>query len=110
MRKKRTKINKIIDTYIQQLLNMGVPVKSIVLFGSYARGTYRKDSDIDLIVVSDAFRNMSLRQRQETLGIASARIMKPIEALGYSPEEVINAKPLTILKEALSYGIRLPIN
>lgn len=107
MYKKNAKINRIIKSFIRELSKIGIPVKSIVLYGSYARGNYRKDSDIDLIVISDAFKNMDIRQRQEALGLASVRIMKPIEALGYSSEETKNVSSISILKEALAHGIQV---
>ena len=31
---------------------------------------------------------MNLRERLEILGLASGRILEPIEALGYTPEEI----------------------
>ena len=38
-------------------------VRQMVLFGSRARGDARRDSDIDLIVVSDAFRRKNAIDR-----------------------------------------------
>ena len=33
----------------------GIPVEKMILFGSYAKGTAHKDSDIDIAVVSKKF-------------------------------------------------------
>ncbi|MFH0798550.1 MAG: nucleotidyltransferase domain-containing protein [Pseudomonadota bacterium] len=41
----------------------GVPVSKILLYGSYARGDQRKDSDIDVCVVSPAFGKNRLEER-----------------------------------------------
>jgi predicted nucleotidyltransferase len=48
----KKEIKKIASSYRTKLENAGIPVERIVLFGSYARGTERKDSDIDICVVS----------------------------------------------------------
>jgi len=48
---------------------------------------------------------MNLRQRLEVLGIAAARIMKPIEAKGYTPEEINMVTEASFLKEILEVGV-----
>ena len=40
----------------------GVPVAKLLLYGSYARGTAHKDSDIDVCVVSPAFGKDRLKE------------------------------------------------
>ncbi|HHX29235.1 MAG: hypothetical protein ACOX5Q_07745 [Bacillota bacterium] len=54
--------------------------------------TSRRDSDIDLIIVSSAFQDMPLWKRWEVLGDALAEVMQPIEVLAYSPEEFDSRK------------------
>ncbi len=65
-----------------------------------------EDSDIDLIIVSNDFQGMNLRERSEVLGITAARIMKPIEARGYTTQE-IKATPSStnFLKEILTASV-----
>ena len=78
----------IINEYRDRLEALGVEVKKIILYGSYAAGTARKDSDLDLVVVSDAFRDMDLWERLWLLGQAQAGIReKPMEILGLTEEE-----------------------
>ena len=48
----KKEIKKIASAYRVRLEKAGIPVDRIVVFGSYARGTERKDSDIDICVVS----------------------------------------------------------
>lgn len=45
-------IKKIALEYRLRIENSGIPVERMILFGSYARGKARKDSDIDICVVS----------------------------------------------------------
>lgn len=47
-------IDQIINKYAKQVMNE-IKVKNIYLYGSYAKGTYNEDSDIDIAVISDDF-------------------------------------------------------
>lgn len=82
-------IYSIITEYKRKLEGSGVKVKKIVLYGSYAWGKAREGSDIDLIVVSDDFKNMDLWERLCFLGRARIGIKKPMEILGLTEEEFL---------------------
>ena len=41
--------------YVTNLNNAGIEIYKAYLFGSYARNQAREDSDIDILLVSDAF-------------------------------------------------------
>lgn len=47
----------LIQTFLQRLLQEGIPVEKAFLYGSYARGEENEDSDIDVMVVSEIFDN-----------------------------------------------------
>ncbi|MDP2750699.1 MAG: nucleotidyltransferase domain-containing protein [Nanoarchaeota archaeon] len=49
----KTEIKRIIREYGENLKKERFPFSSIYLFGSYAKGNYNKDSDIDIAIVSD---------------------------------------------------------
>ena len=100
MVKTKREIEEIIRKYQEELKKLGINSQRVILYGSYARGNPREDSDIDLIVVSDDFRNMNLRERLETLGLAAGRVFEPIEAIGYTEEETKDTKG-TFLEEIL---------
>jgi len=46
-------IDRIIDRYINVLKENNIPVSRLYLYGSYAKGGYHKDSDIDIAVFLD---------------------------------------------------------
>lgn len=46
-----------IREYIGSLQQDAVPIDRVVLFGSYAKGTQHRWSDIDLCIISPKFRN-----------------------------------------------------
>lgn len=48
-------LNKVILNYIDSLKADALPIKSVFLFGSYAKGFPRPDSDVDLCVISPKF-------------------------------------------------------
>jgi predicted nucleotidyltransferase len=101
MAKTEREIKEIIKKYKQEIEKLGVRPQKMILFGSYAGGNPREDSDIDVIVVADEFENMNLRERLELLGIAAGRVFEPIEALGYTQEELKNREKETFLEAIL---------
>ncbi|MBI5410311.1 MAG: nucleotidyltransferase domain-containing protein [Nitrospirae bacterium] len=106
MVKTEREVEEIIERYKDALKELGVFPQRIILYGSYAKGNPREDSDIDLIVISGDFRHMNLRERLETLGLAAGRVFEPIEAVGYTEEEVKDTKG-TFLEEILPVNICL---
>ena len=47
-------ILEITSDYINKLRNQ-IPVEKAIMFGSYSKGTFKKDSDIDIAIFSPAF-------------------------------------------------------
>ena len=92
MVKTEQEIDRIIEKYKKELKKYKINPEKIILYGSYAKGNPREDSDIDLVVISRDFKNMNLRDRLEILGLAAGNVFEPIEALGYTPQEVKEKK------------------
>lgn len=47
-------LDQIKQEYISGLLNIyGTHLRNVILYGSYARGDYREDSDIDIMILVD---------------------------------------------------------
>ncbi len=107
MRKTGPQIKETIKEYKDTLQKLGIDVGRIILYGSFARGNQREGSDIDLLIISDDFQKMNLRERLEVLGVAAARIMEPVEAIGYTPEEIKSVPQASFLKEVLKVGIAI---
>lgn len=83
----KSQLEKIIGRYRDQLKDMGICADRIILFGSQSRGTAEEPADIDLLVISEDFAGMSLLERLEILGVAAARVLEPIEAMGMTTQE-----------------------
>jgi predicted nucleotidyltransferase len=73
--------------------------KKIILFGSYARGTYRNDSDIDIMVVFDKIEG-SFLEKEVDLYKLRRTIDENIEPVLY--EE--NNDPSGFLESVSDYG------
>lgn len=70
------------------------PVEAVYLFGSQLRGTAKKDSDIDVIVISKYFEQMPPLDRLVLLGKIAWKAKTPeVEAIGYTAEEFDQAQP-----------------
>ena len=95
------RINRYI-AYLQKHLSL----EKAILFGSYAYGTPRQESDIDLVVLSSAFEGIPYLRRLEQLSVLAWRAgVGDIEALGHTPEEFEQASDLSLLGEIRERGI-----
>jgi predicted nucleotidyltransferase len=99
--KTEPEIREIVSRFAAEVEKLGVKPRTILLFGSYAAGTAREESDIDLVVVSEDFQNMNLRERLELLGLAAGRVYEPIEALGYTEAEIEAERQGTFLEQIM---------
>jgi predicted nucleotidyltransferase len=92
MAQKKQNLRSSINSILLELFKQkGIRVSKIVLFGSLVRGVIKKDSDIDLIVISKDFRDKSIFERVElTTGIGRElvkRTKKPFDIMYYSDLE-----------------------
>jgi len=65
----------------------GIRVNRLILYGSYAKGSYREGSDIDLIVISKDFKGKDYWERIDILSDAIYDVFEPIEAIAMTPDE-----------------------
>ena len=100
MAQTRPETKEIVEKYRAQLVGLGIHPVQIYLYGSHAKGTASEGSDVDLIVVSPDFSSLNFRERLEILGVAAARLLKTIQAVGYTPEEM-TAKAYTLFLEEI---------
>jgi predicted nucleotidyltransferase len=89
--------------YLHTLQKDGLPISAVYLFGSYAKGTQKRHSDIDVCIISPAFKNAD-----EALHyLWQRRILRDtryaIEPMGMNPEDFATPSPLT--NEIRAHGI-----
>ncbi|WP_052833876.1 nucleotidyltransferase domain-containing protein [Staphylothermus marinus] len=88
----------------------GFRIDRIILFGSYAKGTWLKTSDIDLIIVSRDFKNIPFSKRLDIINkiIFIKNITPFIEVLPYTSEEFYERiNKSIVLRDASKYWIEL---
>ena len=98
--RKIIKVKEIIKDYFKlKKLNLN----KIVLFGSYSKGNFNLDSDIDLAIVSSDFKGKSLFEKAKLTGNLDWELVRKtnmsFDILYYSEDEWNNSNSL-ILGEA----------
>lgn len=83
-------------------------IRRMVLFGSHSRGEARRDSDVDLIVVSDVFRRKNAVDRAYLMRL-EWDLDYAVDFLCYTPEEFrVYSKAPGIVRQALREGRAIP--
>ena len=103
MAKKRIpkKIRSEIDDYLNRLEE--ISLTAVFLFGSQAKGTARKWSDIDICVISPDFGKMdSWKYLWDKKADFNAKYVQPI---GFAPQDFVDENPL--VHEIKNHGIKL---
>ncbi|MBI4377822.1 MAG: HEPN domain-containing protein [Nitrospinae bacterium] len=107
--KRRQEIKGIVKRYAGELKNLGIIPEKIMIYGSYAKGHPREGSDIDLLIVSKDFKDKNLRERLEILGLAAGRVFEPIEAMGYTEDEIVSKEEGSFLDNIFSEGVSVAL-
>ena len=97
-------ISRLIEEFISE-------IHSVVLFGSYAKGTAAKQSDIDLLFIISDLRNKNLREAIERESVSyqyshNIRI-SPLITNIEEFKKMLKSRELTVGKEVKEYGISL---
>lgn len=103
------KIEKIVKKYIQVLESDNVFVEKIILYGSYAKGISRPDSDIDICLVSEKFGKDSHEEGKYLFRKLWELKDANIEPVGYSPKDFYAKNRSPLLNEIQENGIELKI-
>ena len=84
-----------------------ISLTKLILFGSRAEGKKGRDTDVDLLVVSDAFKKLDFFQRGAKM-YDYWNLNYPVDFLCYTPEEFKKLKnQITIVREAVEHGIEI---
>ncbi len=59
-------VYELIDEYVEDVKDLfGEHLRAVILFGSYARGDFREDSDVDIMILIDFDDNETERYREK---------------------------------------------
>lgn len=105
MNKKKILLSKL-RTFKREL-SYELPIQKMILFGSRVTGKPHRWSDIDLVIVSDKFKELKFRKRAAKM-YDYWNLNYPVDFLCYTPEEFNKLKKqITIVKEAIREGIEI---
>lgn len=101
-------IRDIVEDYIEGL-SLEIKIDKAILFGSYAKGNYSTDSDIDLAIFSDFFKDMD---RIESIKYLLKRARKyrgvDLQPLSFTNQDY--EERLGIVEDVLKTGIEIYTN
>ncbi len=98
-----TELDASISDFVQ-LLERGIRVEAIVLYGSYAGGRPREWSDIDVAVISPDFEGVPLWRRQEIIAELTLDRDRRLAPIGYPSSEYHNPGRHSFLREIIRTG------
>ena len=84
--KELKKAKKAVKKYVALLRSEDFPVDRAYIFGSYARGNFKKESDIDVCIVSPRL-SKNWDKNESYLWQLTRKIDARIEPVGYGPED-----------------------
>ena len=108
---KDTRVRYILDNYLDKIQQEFAPAE-VWLFGSRIDGIPDEYSDIDMVLVSDRFKEVSFFTRRqmfrELIGIDWDHNAEEVDVLCYTHEEFteFRSRP-TIVREAVEKGIKV---
>jgi len=82
--------NEIVETLrlLRDKLNTVLEVKRIILFGSYAKGSYNENSDIDVCVIAEKVKNSAIAMLK--IAPKTAQVDTRIETVVFSEEDFLS--------------------
>lgn len=75
-----------VKRYIKELKKNNIPVQKAFIFGSYARGNPKEESDIDIALLSTAFTGNRFEDRRKIIPYRR-KIDSRIEPIPFRPED-----------------------
>ena len=100
-------IQGLIEDYVKKISNQ-IPIKKAFLFGSYSKGTYNEESDIDIAIFSDYFNSMNRADGIYFLLLQAMDYGVDIQPQAFTMKDY--EEQLGIVEEIIETGIELPIN
>lgn len=99
-------IQEMIFGYLERIGNQ-IHIKRAIVFGSYAKGQFSNESDIDLAVFSDDFVGMEPIERFSFLFLAATDYDVDLQPLAFTTSDLIES--VGIVEEILKTGIEIAI-
>jgi predicted nucleotidyltransferase len=87
---------------------INLPNSKFILFGSRAKGNFHKESDFDILIISDYFKSIPWYKRAINFQLKWGYDVS-LEVLCFTPEEikVLSLNRWGVVREAISTGIEI---
>ncbi|MBI5873244.1 MAG: nucleotidyltransferase domain-containing protein [Candidatus Omnitrophica bacterium] len=89
---------------VVDFLSPHIQVERVILFGSYASGSFRKDSDFDMAVISRDFETMSILEKISLFSKTSIAVDSRVELKGFGSDEFLNPEKGSLMEMIKQYG------
>ena len=89
-----------------KVVNSKIELEKVLLFGSTAKHKRRKNSDVDLIVVSKSFSGLNNLERGKML-LDNWSFVEELDLLMYTPEEFERVSKRPLVKEMIAEALNL---
>jgi len=96
---------KTVGNYAKEILQQGINLRKVILFGSFAKGTQHEWSDIDVALVADDFSGVGFLDIPRFAGIGIKKPYIRIEALTYPTDYFMESDPF--IEEIKKTGIEI---
>lgn len=97
-------IQSIVIDYVDKIKRQ-IPIEKVILFGSYAKGRYSKDSDVDIAIFSDYFKNMDGVDAFKFLFLQTLEYDIDMQPLAFTTEDY--NQQIGIVGEIIKTGIEI---
>jgi len=102
----RKQIELVVNTYLDDL-SKKIKINKVILFGSALSGQIKKDSDLDLLIISSSFAKMDVGKRFDLLYTSRINPLTrqtAMDIFGLTPNEYQNASDLSVVGEIKEKG------
>lgn len=106
---KKISLKKIVKEYIQVLETDGFLIEKAILYGSYAKGTQHRDSDIDVCLISKKFGKNSHQEGKYLFRKLWDLKNANLGPVGYSPKYFYGKNSSPLVNEIQKHGIELKL-
>ena len=83
----KSTVIEIINRFQQGIEARGIKPSKVILYGSFAENSSHEGSDIDIVVISEDFTDISFWERIDIIAEVIYEIFAPIDAVALTPEE-----------------------
>lgn len=99
----KAKIRKQLAVFLKRVKKYNP--QRVILCGSYAQNRANEYSDIDIVVVSDAFKGIHEKKRFDDLYNLTIDLSPDFQVHGVTTREIDSMSKLTTLYDAISNGV-----